>query len=46
MQRKLYTAALDVVKKNARLPHSFGGLPHCIITGHIAWLTKEARLPQ
>lgn len=46
MQRKLYTAALDVVKKTARLPHSFGGLPHCIITGHIAWLTKEARLPQ
>lgn len=47
MQRKLYAAALDVLKEEPPVCRiSLMDYPYCIITGHIAWLTKEARLPQ
>ena len=45
MSRKIYAAGLDVLKEEPpvrRIP--LMDCPYCIITGHIAWLTKEARL--
>jgi len=42
---KIYAAGLDVLaqeppqQKSALIDH-----PHCIVTGHIAWLTAESRL--
>ncbi|MDD3192358.1 MAG: NAD(P)-dependent oxidoreductase [Oscillospiraceae bacterium] len=45
MSRKIYAAGLDVLKEEPparRIP--LMDCPYCTITGHIAWLTKEARL--
>ncbi len=44
-RRKLYAAGLDVLEQEPpKKPTPLMGCPYCRITGHIAWLTAEARL--
>lgn len=45
MRRKIYAAGLDVLKEEPpekRIP--LMDCPYCTITGHIAWMTREAQL--
>ena len=45
MQRKIYMAGLDVLRKEppeVKIP--LMGCPYAVITSHIAWLPKESRL--
>ena len=45
MSRKIYAAGLDVLKEEPPTRQiSLMDCPYCTITGHIAWMTREAQL--
>ena len=43
MERKIYAAGLDVMcEEPAARPSALLQSPYCKVTGHIAWMTREA----